>query len=457
MKKVKEYLIQNCNKVKINSKDIFRGDVFFALAGNNTHGNRYIVEAINNGAKYIITDIQPDKKLRSQKILLVKDTIKYLFKLATLKRNLFNGNVIGITGSVGKTSVKENLKYFLSPFIKISASIKSYNNFLGVIISLANIDLASDFAIFEMGTNNFSEIKELTSIIKPSQIIITNIFPTHLEKLISTRNIALEKADIFNPLYNPNVETAILPSDNIDEKMIIKLAKNQKIPNIFTFGKSSISSVKIINIIKINDDFIKILLHYKNQVYDFNLNRNQLYKINNVLICFLIFKHNNFNIDKFVSLTQHIPLQEGRGLHNKIIFNDKKLNFIDESYNASPKTMKICINYFNDLKIKKNQKKFLILGDMKELGHKALKFHIELLNYIDKKKLENVIICGELMRLALNKLENDKILFMFKVNSIIKYLKKTINDDDFIIVKGSHSSLTNQLSKELLKKGKLNV
>ena len=103
------------------------------------------MEALNNGAKYIVTDTPLKNDLVSKNILVVNDTISFLFKIATYKRNVFNGKIIGITGSVGKTSVKENLKYFLSSFSKVSASIKSYNNFLGAIISLINIDLLSDF------------------------------------------------------------------------------------------------------------------------------------------------------------------------------------------------------------------------------------------------------------------------------------------------------------------------
>ena len=453
MKEIKEYLIQNHNKVKINSHDVIIGDVFVALPGKNVHGNQYIFDALNNGAKYIVTDTLLRNELTSKKILVVDDTLGFLFKIAIHKRNLFNGKIIGITGSVGKTSVKENLKYFLSSFSRVSASIKSYNNLLGVMISLINIDLLSDFSIFEIGTNNFSEIKELTSIIKPSQIIITNIFPTHLEKLVNTRNIAIEKSDIFNPQYNPNVELIIISNNNIDEKFIIKCAENKFIPNIFTFGDTHESNLNISNIKKIDKNFSELSLDYKNEIIHFIINNNQLHRVNNFLIFFLIFKKNNLDINSYIALAKHVPLLEGRGKKSKIILNDKKIIFIDESYNASPETMKSCIRYFSDLKIKKNQKKYLILGDMKELGEKALKFHIALLDYITSMKIENVIICGELMKLALDKLDNGKILCMLNKMSILEYLQKNLNINDIVLIKGSNSSLTNKLSKELLQKG----
>ena len=453
MKEIKKYLIQNYNKVKINSQNIVNGDVFVALAGENTHGSEYILDALDKGAKYIITDKHLKNSLENKNILVVSDTLGFLFEIATYKRNLFNGKIIGITGSIGKTSVKENLKYFLSSVSKVSASIESYNNFLGIIISLINIDLLSDFAIFEIGTNNFSEIKELTSIIMPSQIIITNIFPTHLEKLINTRNVAKEKSDIFNPKYNSNAELVILPNHNIDEAFLIKLAKNKSIPNIFTFGNNYESNLKIFKIIKKNKNYSELHLDYKNKIIHFIINNNQLHRVNNFLICFLIYKYNNFDIDIFITLAKHVPLLEGRGKHNIISINDKKINLIDESYNASPETMKSCINYYNELKSKKNQKKYLILGDMKELGEKALNFHIELLDYVTSKKIDIVIICGELMQLALDKINNDKILFMLNKKSILEYLEKNLNINDIVLIKGSNSSITSKLSKELLKKG----
>ena len=130
MEEIKEYLIQNCNKVKINSQNILPGDIFIALAGKNTHGNEYILDALNNGAKYIVTDKLLTNKLISKNILVIDNTLNFLLNLATYKRSLFNGKIIGITGSVGKASVKENLKYFLSSFCKVSVSIKSYNNYI---------------------------------------------------------------------------------------------------------------------------------------------------------------------------------------------------------------------------------------------------------------------------------------------------------------------------------------
>ena len=178
--KISKYIILHSNKIKINSKDIKKNDIFIALKGQKYHGNKFINDAFFAGAKYCITDKKYNQLNTNKNILFVENTFSFLKDLSIKKRNLFLGEVIGITGSAGKTSLKEYLKFFLEKKYKVSASIKSYNNNLGVMISILNMKINSNFAIFEIGTNNFFEIRNLTKLVKPSQIFITNILSTHL-------------------------------------------------------------------------------------------------------------------------------------------------------------------------------------------------------------------------------------------------------------------------------------
>ena len=452
MKKLTQYLINNFDKIKIHSNQINKGDVFLALAGKKNHGNDFIEDAIKKGARYIITDKKIDINSHNENIVVVQNSLHFLKKISVEKRKLYNGKVIGITGSIGKTSIKENLKFFLNSYFIISASIKSYNNYLGVIISLINLNLKSDFAIFEIGTNDFYEIRKLTSLVKPSQVIISNIFQTHLENLINTRNIAIEKSDIFNPKYNSLAELLIIPNENIDEKFIIKQAKKYNINNIISIGRSLNSDIKILSLKNKKDLSINVKVRNNDEIINFYINKSQIHRINNILCCFAIFIYNKINLNYFISLTNNIPEIEGRGKINQINFDKKKINFIDESYNASPQSMKICIDYFKKIKTEKEQKKLLILGDMKELGENSLNYHIELLEYIIMKKLSNVIICGELLKIALDKICNKNILNMDDINSIIEYAKKNLKNNDIVLIKGSNSSLTRNLALKLLKK-----
>ena len=455
MKKLIEYLINNFDKVKIHSNYIDKGDVFIALAGKNNHGNNFIQVAIRKGAKYIITDQKPDLNSQNKKIIIVKNSLKFLKEISIKKRKLYNGKVIGITGSIGKTSIKENLKFFLTPYFVISASIKSYNNYLGVIISLINLNLKSHFAIFEIGTNDFFEIRKLTSLVKPSQVIISNIYQTHLEKLINTRNIAIEKSDIFNPKYNSLTKLLIIPNEKLDEKFIINKAKKSNIENIISIGKSSNSDLKILSLKNKKYLSINVKVKYNDEIINFNINKSQIHRINNIICCLAIFIYNEINLSHFTSLTNEIPEIEGRGKINQININKKKINLIDESYNASPQSMKTCITYFKDIRTRKEQKKLLILGDMKELGNNSLNYHIEILEYLITKKLSNVIICGELFKIALDKICNKNILSMNDINSIIEFAKNNLNDNDIVLIKGSNSSITRKLALKLLENRRL--
>ena len=450
---VVNYILETKNKVKISSKEILKNDIFLALKGKNYHGNSFINEALKNKAKYIITDRKIILKKNQKKVLLVKNIFNFLLKIAKKKRNIFKGKVIGITGSVGKTSVKENLKFFLSSEFNVSASIKSYNNLLGVLITLLNFDLKSDFAIFEIGTNNFNEIKKLTSLISPHQTIITNIFPTHLENFKNTRNIAKEKSDIFNIKFNRSIKLAVLPNSNNDESFIINKAIKKNVPNIITFGENSNS-----------DYFIKKIVNKKKNLFNVNLQNNkdkllitigtsQTHQVLNVILCLIIFRFNNLNLKQFYKKAKKIPNLEGRGLENNIYIDEKKIRFIDQSYNASPITMKNSIAYFNDLKINKNTNKYLILGDMNELGLKSKLFHKEIIEYIISLNLEKVILCGKLFKSALSffKIENKSIEYIKNKNEIIKFLTKKLHNNDTILIKCSNSSEVNHLAKSLLK------
>ena len=137
----------------------------------------------------------------------------------------------------------------------ISASIKSYNNYLGVLVSLINMDNDSLFSIFEVGTNDFNEIKQLSSLILPQQVIISNIYPTHLQSFGNTRNIAIEKSDLINPKHNPKIELVILPNSNKDEIYLKELAKKYSIRSIITFGNLNQTDYSIEKIEKIHNFF----------------------------------------------------------------------------------------------------------------------------------------------------------------------------------------------------------
>ncbi len=450
--KLEKYILSSKEKIKISSNEITKGDIFLALKGKNFHGNRFINLSIKNGAKYCVTDQK--SYIKNDKIIFVEDLFKYLLNLAQKKRNLYQGKIIGITGSAGKTTLKETLAFFLKKKYVISYSKKSYNNELGVLVSILNLNLKSYFAIFEIGTNNFGEIRYLSKIVKPSEIFITNIQSTHLENFKTKNNIAREKSDIFISKYNNERKRLYLNITSNSENIILNKANKEK-------------NLKIVNINKFSDKyFIKNIIKKKNS-YEINFFINKkiinfknkspvMFRLMNLLFCYAFFSENHLKIEHITKRLKYLKPVEGRGLVNFTFINKKRIKIIDESYNANPDTMYQSIIYFNEInKLDKN--KILILGNMNELGKDSYKMHYNLLCQIDKFDFKSVILCGEFYRTPIKKLfqPNNNFVFFENPNKIMKFLYKIVHNNDIILIKCSNATEVNTLAKKLLKKGSL--
>jgi len=452
LKKFEEYVISKKDKIKISSKDIKKGDIFLALKGKNFHGNKFIIEAIKNGAKFCLTDNK--NYAENKKTIYVKNILNILTTIAKKKRELYKGKIIGITGSAGKTTLKETLAFFLLKDNMVSFSKKSYNNELGVLISLLNLNLNSSFAIFELGTNSFGEIKHLTNLIKPSEIFITNIQSTHLENFKTKNNIAREKSDIFLSKYNNKRKKLYLNVSSKSENILFTKAKKEKNLKIIRIDESS------------KKYFIKKISHFKRSYrLTFSINNKEVdiitksiikHRIYNLLFCFAFYNENSLNFNSILKTYNLLKPVDGRGLIHKIFFNKKRLDIIDESYNSNPDTMIQSIEYFKNLK-KNNENKILILGTMNEMGKNALRLHLNLIKHLDQTIFKFVILCGELFETSIKKIVNPKneiILFKNK-NQIMHFLKQKVHNNDIILIKCSNSTEVNSFTKELLKKRKL--
>ncbi len=448
--KVENYILNKSNKLKINSNDICKGDVFLALKGNNCHGNKYINQSLKKGAKYCVTNKKIQNKKNLDKIYYVKDTVIFLKGLAIKKRNSFKGKVIGITGSAGKTTLKTSLSFFMKKKYNVSFSHKSYNNFLGVMLSILNMDLKSNFAIFELGTNNFGEISNLVQYVKPSITIITNIQPTHLENFKTKKNIAIEKSDIFNPKYNCNIDSIILSNDTKEEKKLVKIAKKYKVKNIIKVGDE-----------KINNSYINKITNCKNYyLYELMINKKKYliktkifekHRIRNLLFCMSLFDKYKINKKILLNNIEKLKPVEGRGSLIKKKLGKIKINFIDETYNANPSTMKQSIIYLNSIKLI-DYNKILILGNMNELGKESMKYHLEIIKFVENYKFDLVILCGKLLELAICKIKKPKNNFIILKNEddLLKYLKRHLHKNAILLAKCSNNTIVNKFGRKFL-------
>ncbi|MFL2543937.1 MAG: Mur ligase family protein [Alphaproteobacteria bacterium] len=452
--KIKKYIFNSSNKIKINSKDIKKNDIFLALKGSNYHGNKYINDAINAGAKYCITDKDLKRSNGSKEILLVENIQEFLIDLSEKKRSSYNGQVVGITGSAGKTSLKECLKFFLGKKFNVSASIKSYNNNLGIMISILNMNLKSDYAIFEIGTNNFFEIRKLSKLVKPSQIFITNILSTHLENFKNKRNIAIEKSDIFKKIYNPLAEILIFQKKSKEEQLIYNIAKKEKLKKLIQIGTKK-DGCYIAKVKKMQSKYeISLIIFNKN--YKIYLSEYEEKTISNLLFVLIFFILNKINTNIIINNNYRIPKVDGRGSIHNFILNKFKVKLIDQSYNANPETMVESIKNFSIIK-NDQRDKFLILGNMNELGLKSHALHIKVIKEIEKYQFHEVILSGDFFKKALSMFSKLKNNYVYKNNSqnIMSYLKKNLHKNAIIMAKCSNKTEVNKFVKliRLKKKG----
>ena len=446
--KFEKYIISKKDIIQISSKHIKKGDIFLALKGKKFHGNKFIEEAICNGARFCLTDNRNFKK--NKKILYVKDIYKYLAVIAKRKRDLYQGKVIGITGSAGKTTLKETLAFFLKKNHVISFSKKSYNNELGVLICLLNLNLNSKYSIFEIGTNNFGEIKFLTNLVKPNEIFITNIQSTHLENFQTKNNIAREKADIFILKHNHKRKKLYLNISSKPENILFTKARKEKNLKIIRIDNSSKKYfIKKISPIK---KFYKVTLSINKKQINIITDAIVMHRLNNLLFCLAFYNENSLNIKSVITRFKFLKPVEGRGLVHKISLNNKKINIIDESYNANPDTMLQSIKNLNHIKVK-NNKKIIILGTMNELGNNSYKIHYKLLKQLDNTIFKFIILCGEFFELSIKNFlnPNNEFIHIKNINKIMQFLEEKVHNNDIILIKCSNSTKVNKFAKKLLK------
>ena len=433
----------------INSKEININDIFFAIKGKNKDGNLFIKEAFINGASLAIVN----NKKKSKKKIVVKDTLKFLTEASSTLRDNLSSKIISITGSCGKTSLKELVGQTLNKISKTTYSPKSFNNKFGVPLSLFNLNKDDDFGIFEIGMDKKGEIDYLSKIIKPDVGVITNISYAHIKNFQNINQIALAKSEIIKNIKENGY--LILNKDdkfyNFHKKIAIK--RNLKILSFSlknknaTINLDSISKEKSKYKISINVNKKKTYF-YSNSFFENDL-KNLLATITIISIYKDIQK-----LDKNIFYDHKVT--SGRGDIIKVKLFKNFFYLVDESYNSNPLSLKSAIKNFDLIKID-DSKKHLILGDMLELGKYSKKLHTEIAKDINKTSLKNINVIGEHIKWTFNNLNKSKRGIIIKQKSqIINLIKNNLNNNDYLMIKGSNSTGLNSLTNQI-KKGKVNA
>ena len=439
IKNKKTYLF---NGLSIDSRDVKKDNIFLAIKGKYNDGNKYISKALKKGARHVISS--NNNKRNKKKIIQVDNPIIFLDKFAKLKRENCKAKILAITGSAGKTSLKNILYVLLQKYNKTYASPRSFNNHYGVPISLSNLNQNHKFGIFEVGMSKAGEIHRLSKIIKPNLAIITNIAEAHIENFSNIKGIAKAKSEIINNIENNGA--VIL---NRDDKFFNYLNAKAKLKNIkvITFGKSKKADVHLIKI-KQKETKKKITISVKNKILKLIIKNVNVY---NVLASLAVLQELDLNFQKSITVFKNFEPSEGRGREHKIKRYKKYFRLIDESYNANPFSVKNALNNFIEIK-KDKFKKYLLLGDMLELGKKSEIYHRELSGLINSSDIDKVFVKGEKSLFTYKNLKKEKRGNIFQCKEDVDLiLKNIIANNDYLMIKGSNATGLNIISNAMIK------
>ena len=371
-------------------------------------------------------------KINHPKLVFVNDTRLFIRNFCKFIINSYKGKIIAITGSVGKTTFKENIYYILkNNNFKTYRSYKNYNNNQGLQFSIMNINLESEYSIFELGINSPNEMSKLVKILQPHYCLVTGIENSHIGNFKNFNHLIDNKLKIFNSkrlikgLINYNHDPKYIKSKinskihlidvNKLKKNIYKIKKKYGVNFVFNKRKYYIESLRgsfYINIAIISFLFIKIFIKKTSQNYFF-------------------FKES---------------IIESRGNEVPTLIGNKRVKFYDHSYNASPYSLKMQILEFSKRNLKQ---KIFILGEMKELGPKSDFFHIQIIELVTNLNLKKIIFIGE--EFYKFKKRFDKFYFYKNYMPAIKYLNKEIDYIKNIFVMGSRSNQLDRLIKEYVR------
>ena len=399
--------------VAMDSRKVTEGSLFFAI--NN--GNSYVKDVLDKGVSLVIAD---NTDIQDERVVKVLDTVATMQDLATKYRKKLDIQVVGITGSNGKTTTKDIVYSLLSAKAKTLKTEGNYNNHIGLPYTLLNVTDEEKFVVLEMGMSSLGEIRRLGEISSPDYAIITNIGDSHIEFLKTRDNVFKAKTELLEFVNKENTFVCG------DDEYLAKLDVNR-------IGFNDNNTHKIESY-EFSDKGSKFVLDGKE------------YKIS------LLGKHNISNTAIAIELAKKIGLTDEEiqsGLKeikiSNMRFQEIKIGediYINDAYNASPTSMKAAIDTLNE--IYNDKYKIAILGDMLELGENEVDYHIDVLNYLLDKKIKLIYLYGERMKKAYDifmKTKSEEYRFWYYPNKemIVESLKN-IRMEKVILLKASRGT-----------------
>lgn len=415
---------QLVTNVVIDTRQVVKGSLFVPFKGQKVDGHQFVEQAFDKGAVVALWEKGTPNMPNNQPLIIVDNTLNSLQAIASAYLSTLSTKIIAITGSNGKTTTKDMISTVLASQYHVQKTQGNYNNEIGVPLTVLSIEPSTDYAIIEMGMDDFGQISDLSHLVKPDIAVITNIGESHLQQLGSREGIAKAKSEIIEAL-NPQG----LFLYNGDEPLLVNLHQQPYEFDTVRYGLST------------NNQIIAENINEHNLMTSFEVNqvRYQLpvlgkHNVYNALAAIIIGQYVGLTVKQIATALMQLELtpmrmQVTKGIGDTLLIND--------AYNASPTSMKAAIDTLSNLK---QSCKILIVADMLELGEDEISLHQEIGHYLNNQAIDIVLTYGSLAQtihhILLNHSQINSQYFEDK-QQLIDYIKPYLGSDTVILAKGS--------------------
>lgn len=392
-----------------DSRKVEQGSVFVALKGQNTDGHNFVKAALNQGASLCI--VSENFELDHEYLFKVFDVLEFIKQVSQFKLKQYKPKTIGITGSCGKTSTKYYLSKLLEEKFSVYSSFGNFNSQIGLPLALLSLEPHHEVAVIEMGMSHHGDITKLCQFAPLDYAIITSIGLAHAENFEDKDiGIARAKGEILynHPLAFFNERTDnYQPFHNYDRKIIVDTSGIKEVPEGFSFF--------------VNDEWIGPV----------KLQIDAKHLLENLHLAWALCKKLGLTDRQLINASSKLTAEKGR----LCIVKKNQMTFIDDSYNASPSSMKAAISY---LKKQNGARKIALIGAMRELGTISESEHLALYEDL-KSDIDYIFFIGE-ETLDLQKKLQENSEYKQSVEELAKDLEFFLKNDDVVLIKGSHST-----------------
>lgn len=423
--------------ISIDSRTITPGEVFFAIKGDRVDGHDFATTAMANGAALLVVaeGKLPAMGRITTPMIVVDDVLAALGRLAVAARIRTDAKIVGVTGSVGKTTTKEMLRTLLAPSGKVHTAVASFNNHWGVPLTLARMPADTDYGVFEIGMNHPNEIRPLVKMVRPHVAVITTIAAAHLGHFNSLEEIASAKAEIFEGVEPGGV--VLLNRDNKQFAYLERIAQELALPHILSFGQHAKADFRLADF-EGSAEGSTIWAVLNGETVEVHIGAPGRHIAENALAALAVVSLLGADLDAARAALAELKPVKGRGERHRLSITGGQLTLIDESYNANPASMRAAIALLAATPPQGAGRRIAVLGDMLEMGAFSQRVHEELAGPILTAGIEHVWLAGAEMA-ALRDALPDTVQVEYRATTaeLVDHAVRNVIPGDVLMVKSS--------------------